>query len=234
MFHRLLLLALLVIAIGFGLFQLQPVKSAIAYKLGIADDQPDGSNTAYISKTGNFDEDSNLAVFNNQFVDYPKTSLAQIQNDPSTQVLGTTTNAVGAEKWIEVDLTTQTLRAWEGNQEVMEYPISSGRFYLTPTGTFYVYQKLRYTRMAGGSKTLGTFYNLPNVPDTMYFYQGYGIHGAYWHNNFGHPMSHGCVNEPLANAHQLFEWAGPTLAPGQNSTRATADNPGTRILIHYD
>ena len=50
-------------------------------------------------------------------------------------------------------------------------------------------------------------YDLPNVPYVMYFYRGYGLHGTYWHNNFGTPMSHGCVNLTLADAKWLYEWA---------------------------
>jgi len=218
--------------LGFGLYQITPIKREFSYKLGIAQDTTSSCcNINTISKTGNFDESANLAVFDSQIVNYPKTSLASTQND--TAVLGTT-NGSGQEKWIEVDLTTQTLRAWEGNQKVMEFPISSGKWAPTPTGNFNIWYKVRFTRMTGGSKDWGTFYDLPNVPDDLFFYQGYGLHGAYWHNNFGHPMSHGCVNEPLANAHQVFEWAGPNLPPGQNSVRASADNPGTRVFIHFD
>ena len=85
--------------------------------------------------------------------------------------------------------------------------------------------------MSGGSKDLGTYYYLPNVPHNMFFHQGYAIHGAYWHNNFGHPMSHGCVNSPLASVAQLFDWAGPVVPPDQNAVRATAENPGTRVVV---
>lgn len=60
--------------------------------------------------------------------------------------------------------------------------------------------------MIGYSKVHG-WYNLPNVPNDMYFYQSYAIHGAYWHNNFGRPMSNGCVNVPLAMAKTLYDWA---------------------------
>ena len=86
--------------------------------------------------------------------------------------------------------------------------------------------------MIGGSQDLGTYYNLPNVPNSMFFHLGYAIHGAYWHNNFGHTMSHGCVNEPLANAAQIFDWAGPVVPAGQNAVRATEQNPGTRVWVH--
>ena len=86
--------------------------------------------------------------------------------------------------------------------------------------------------MIGGSKDLGTYYNLPNVPNNMFFYKGYAIHGAYWHNNFGHPMSHGCINSPLASVAQLFEWTGPVVPSGQNIAHAAPDNPGTRVVVH--
>ena len=53
----------------------------------------------------------------------------------------------------------------------------------------------------------GPGYDLPDVPWTMYFYQDYGIHGTYWHHNFGHPMSHGCVNMQTDDAKWLYDWA---------------------------
>jgi lipoprotein-anchoring transpeptidase ErfK/SrfK len=53
----------------------------------------------------------------------------------------------------------------------------------------------------------GPGYDLHNVPYTMYFYKGYGLHGTYWHNNFGTPMSHGCVNMPTEEAKWAYYWA---------------------------
>ena len=92
--------------------------------------------------------------------------------------------------------------------------------------------------MSGGSQALGTYYDLPNVPFTMFFYndkqpkwRGYAIHGAYWHNNFGHPMSHGCVNMSIAESEQIYYWAQPNLQD-RASIQTTADNPGTRIIIY--
>lgn len=178
-----------------------------------------------------------MAIFNNQVIDYPKTSLAYsytraMAQQPSSDeaVLGTT-NAAGEEKWIEVSLDEQRVRAWEGNKLVMEFPISSGLWSPTPKGTFNIWYKTKNQTMKGGSQDLGTYYNLPNVPNNMFFYQGYAIHGAYWHNNFGHPMSHGCVNSPLASAAQIFDWAGPVVPAGENSVRATPENPGTRVVV---
>ncbi|MDW7982487.1 MAG: L,D-transpeptidase [Thermomicrobium sp.] len=109
-------------------------------------------------------------------------------------------------KWIEVDLSAQVLRAWEFERLVFWTLVSTGLpQYPTPTGLFRVSVKLRYERMRGGTPGID-YYDLPNVPHTMYFYRGYALHGAYWHSNFGHPMSHGCVNLPLDAAAWLYEW----------------------------
>lgn len=237
MLHRLIPLLLIVGLIFYFIFNFQTIRRDLVYKFHISGDTTTSCcNPSTISKTGDFDEGANIAIFNNQVVSYPKTSLAYsfLQSKEASQnqvVLGTTT-ADGVEKWIEVSLDDQKLRAWEGNKLVMEFPISSGLWAPTPKGTFNVWYKARNTRMTGGSKDLGTFYDLPNVPNNLFFYQGYALHGAYWHNNFGHPMSHGCVNEPLANAAQLFEWAGPNLPAGQNAVTASAENPGARVVVH--
>ena len=111
-------------------------------------------------------------------------------------------------KRIEVDLTHQRLYAFEGQTVVYNFPISSGKIRTpTVTGTFYPWIKLWSTRMIGGSKAQGDYYDLPGVPYVIYFYRGYAIHGTYWHNNFGHPMSHGCVNLRTADAKAIFYWA---------------------------
>lgn len=229
-FLPILILIVLALTINFYL----PLKREVAYKLGISGDPTTSCcEVDKLSESGDFDESATTAIFNNQIIDYPKTSLAHI-NIPTpgeTQVLGTT-NAAGEEKWIEVSLNEQKVRAWEGNKVVMEFPISSGKWAPTPTGDFRIWYKTRNQTMSGGSKSLGTYYFLPNVTSNMFFHQGYALHGAYWHNNFGQPMSHGCVNAPLASAAQIFEWAGPVVPPGQGSVRASADNPGTRVNVH--
>ncbi len=114
--------------------------------------------------------------------------------------------AAATYKWIDIDLSSQTLRAYSGNAVIFYTRISSGvSRHPTVQGTFRVYSKLRATRMRGGTRGVD-YYDLPNVPNVMYFYGGYAIHGAYWHNNFGHPMSHGCVNLPLGVAASLYNW----------------------------
>lgn len=120
------------------------------------------------------------------------------------------------ERWIEVVLSEQRIYAWEGDRLVYNFLVSTGKWAPTPVGDFRVWIKLASTKMSGGSKELGTYYYLPNVPCTMYFYKGYGIHGAYWHNNFGQPMSHGCVNMRPVDSCVLFNWA----------------SVGTRVNVH--
>jgi lipoprotein-anchoring transpeptidase ErfK/SrfK len=166
---------------------------------------------------------------------HSKTVVSELADSTTkTSVLGSSTSA----KKIEVNLTNQRLYALENNGVVMEFPISSGLWGRTPTGTFRVWIKLRYAKMEGGNKALNTYYYLPNVPYTMYFsnnevpsWRGYGIHGAYWHNNFGHPMSHGCINMRIEDAGKLYYWAEPTLGD-KPSIRASAGNPGTEIIIY--
>jgi len=150
-----------------------------------------------------------------------------------SDVLGTSSS----DKRIEIDLTNQRLYAFEGDRKVYDFLVSTGKYGWTPTGTFNIWIKLRYTTMEGGNKDRRTYYYLPNVPYTMYFYnsnipkwRGFGIHGTYWHDNFGHPMSHGCINMRTEEVEQLYYWANP---PSTNSTTyATADNPGTKIIIY--
>ena len=105
-------------------------------------------------------------------------------------------------KWIEIDLSQQRLYAHVGQSTVFKAVVSTGtRYHPTVTGRFKIYAKYRATHMSGPG------YSLPNVPWTMFFYRGYAIHGTYWHNNFGTPMSHGCVNMKTAEAKWLYQWA---------------------------
>lgn len=176
--------------------------------------------------SGDFVTGEQLAWFMNEKI----SPLAQVLPNPQPEsvVLGVSSE----EKWIDVDLDTQTLRAMEGDKEIMKFLISSGKWAPTPTGEYRIWIKLRYTKMSGGDKAKNTYYYLPNVPFVMYFYQGFGLHGAYWHNNFGHPMSHGCVNMAIPDAEKIFYWVGPILPEGVSMIKSTEDNPGTRVVVH--
>ena len=116
------------------------------------------------------------------------------------------------ERWIDINLSTQRLHVYDGDKKLKSFVVSTG---LPPTptvtGRFRIYVKYVATLMTGPG------YYLPNVPYTMYFYNGYGIHGTYWHNNFGIPMSHGCVNMRNADAEWVYNFA----------------SVGTLVNIHY-
>lgn len=182
---------------------------------------------------GRFVASEVLAWFNGERVSPMAQPLALAKEESRRKkeegvVLGET----AGEKWIDVDLSTQTVRAMEGENEAFRMLASTGKWAPTPTGEYRIWIKLRYTKMSGGKKENNTYYYLPNVPYVMYFYQGYGLHGAYWHNNFGQPMSHGCVNLSIGDAEKLFYWADPQMTNGQWTVKATAENPGTRVVIH--
>ena len=138
----------------------------------------------------------------------------RVQAGPKPSQSGSNFAAAPADgyRWIEVNLSTQMLTAWQGDVAVMHTYISSG-LGATPTvtGRFSIGRKYSSQRMVGPG------YDLPGVPWVMYFYGGYAIHGAYWHNNFGRPMSHGCVNMSIGDSQMLYNWA----------------PMGTEVYVHY-
>lgn len=153
-------------------------------------------------------ENGVMGVFHGQEVMPPTIDLAAAES--VTNVLGEIDPT--AEKRIYIDLSTQTLSAYQGDSLFMKALLSTGKWGRTPTGEFTIWSKFRATRMSGGSGS--DYYNLPNVPYTMFFSgsgvaasRGFALHGTYWHNNFGHPMSHGCVNMRTVDAQKLFKWA---------------------------
>jgi LysM repeat protein len=137
---------------------------------------------------------------------------------PSSSAPSSTSPASAGERWIDVNLSAQRLQAYEGNGVVYSALVSTGlAWYPTPTGTYYIQRKYRYDDMTGGSWARGDYYYLPGVPHVQYFYAGYSLHGTYWHNNFGTPMSHGCVNLSQTDAAWIFNWT----------------SIGTKVVIHY-
>ena len=105
-------------------------------------------------------------------------------------------------RWIDIDISEQKVTAYEGEQAVRSFLVSTGTAaYPTLLGQYRIYVKLVASDMSGPG------YYLPDVPYTMYFYRGYALHGTYWHSNFGTPMSHGCVNLYTPDAEWLFHFA---------------------------
>ena len=116
------------------------------------------------------------------------------------------------ERWIDVNLSEQRVYAYEGDVVVNSFLVSTGVAETpTVTGEYQIYVKVRIQDMSGPG------YYLPDVPWVMYFYDEYGFHGTYWHNNFGTPMSRGCVNMRIEDAAWLYDWA----------------SVGTTVNVHY-
>ncbi len=136
------------------------------------------------------------------------------------------------EKWIDVDLATQSLVAFEFDRPVFATLISSGKYkHDTPRGTFHVREKHVAASMDGDGANDGV-YSIEDVPWIMYFSGGYALHGAFWHSNFGHRQSHGCVNLAPSDARAMFDWTAPHLPDGWHGVSATDASPGTRVVIH--
>jgi len=139
-------------------------------------------------------------------------------------------NLPAEERWIRVDLSEQIVVAYEGKKPVRAFVVSSGLPGTpTVTGEFHIRAKVVEQVMAGG---VGSgYYYLPGVRWVQYFYEDYSFHGTYWHNNFGRPMSHGCLNMTNADAKWLFDWAGPTWDGESIWYKSNPENPGTLVII---
>ena len=128
---------------------------------------------------------------------------AEVKATPdATPVVFRSDAQADGKRWIAIDISDQSLTAWQGDVPVFETTVSTGKpGYRTLPGAFSVYRKYEETRMRRAD------YDTPDVPWTMYYDGGFAVHGAYWHNNFGTPVSHGCVNLRVPEAKALFEWA---------------------------
>ena len=149
--------------------------------------------------------------------EYDEAALVTTANPAPTGVSGE------GRRWLEVDVANQVIRAYQGQTVVMESFVSTGlKPNETETGRFHVRIKRASEDMSGFTDSTGEVisneaetetpnavsYDVADVPNVLYFNQeAEALHGAYWHNNFGYRMSHGCVNLPLDVAAFLFEWA---------------------------
>jgi hypothetical protein len=136
-----------------------------------------------------------LPVYSEELFTPPMTTVSGAPADPN------------GEKWVQINITLQYLWAYQGDQVLWQGYISTGTAkFATPPGSYSVLSKLPSQTMEGVLG--GEYYNVPDVPDVMYFTdRGHALHGTYWHNNFGTPMSHGCVNLPMDVADWMYQWA---------------------------
>ncbi len=136
-----------------------------------------------------------------------------------------------SERWIEVNLTEQTLSAYEGDRLIFATLISSGdERFPTIKGLFRIWAKVEIGKMSGGEDESDRYY-VEDVPWHMYFYKSYGLHASYWHDFFGLPNSHGCVNLAPKDALWLFQWTRPKNNRGKWQEATQAD-PGTWVWVH--
>ncbi|MCW5878535.1 MAG: L,D-transpeptidase [Anaerolineales bacterium] len=160
-----------------------------------------------------------------------------LQSIPDEDMTPLSVDVPAADKRIEISLAQQSLTAYEGNQVVLRTFISSGVRNTgaaglptqTPTGSFNIASKMPSIYMGDNrlTDTLGDRF-LTGVPWTAFFAEGgYAIHGSYWHNNYGAPMSRGCVNMRPDEARWLYRWVTPQASPGQQEARGY----GTRVIV---
>jgi hypothetical protein len=152
--------------------------------------------------------------------------VARTEPSPPPERLG------AHEKWIDVNLKTQTLVAFEGAAPVYATLISSGRNeHETVPGFFRIREKHIAATMDADTATDGP-YSIQDVPYIEYFNGSYALHGAFWHASFGAVKSHGCVNLAPWDAKAVFGWTDPVLPEGWHAAYATKDHPGTRVIVH--
>ncbi len=143
------------------------------------------------------------------------------------------------ERWIDIDLARQILVAYDWKQPRFVTLISTGRArspspdldYRTPRGLHRIRGK-HLTSTMDNDEPGEPPYSLEDVPYVMYFKGAYAFHSAFWHDRFGRPRSHGCINLAPYDAKWLFNWAGPDIPDTWHGGMATENNPGTWVWVH--
>ncbi len=152
---------------------------------------------------------------------------------PPEEIAPLSTDVAAEDKLVEVSLSQQWVRCYEGVRLVYTTKVSTGQQrssgdYWTPQGEFVTFRKRPSRHMAVGNLASG--YDLPGVPWVSYITDdGISFHGTYWHNDFGAPRSHGCINLPPHAAKWLYRWTLPAVPANQ---REVWGNTGTRVRIH--
>ena len=145
--------------------------------------------------------------------------------------------ARAGERWIDVDLASQTLVAYEGELPAFATLVSTGKGRegtdtATPKGEFRIWVKLASANMDNlEAEDAARYYAIEDVPYVQYFAKGVGLHGAFWHRAFGHERSHGCVNLAPLDAQRLFAFTSPHLPAGWTAVLPTTIDPGTLVRV---
>jgi lipoprotein-anchoring transpeptidase ErfK/SrfK len=148
-------------------------------------------------------------------------------------------NLAADERWVSVDLRTQTLVALVGERPVYATLVSSGKEtndvttdHRSPSGEWTIREKHITTTMDGDGTAAGDLpYSIEDVPYVMYFEGSYALHGAFWHRNYGVRMSHGCINLAPLDAKYLFFFTDPPVRAGWHGAWAANGSKGSRVVI---
>jgi lipoprotein-anchoring transpeptidase ErfK/SrfK len=145
-------------------------------------------------------------------------------------------DGVRGERWVDVDRATQTLVAYEGARPVFATLVSTGRGpegtdAATPPGVHRIWVKILASDMANTGQGEDAGYSLQDVPYVQFFDRGVALHGTYWHRDFGHVHSHGCVNLAPLDARWLFDFTQPGLPRGWAAVYPTGVDEGTLVRV---
>jgi lipoprotein-anchoring transpeptidase ErfK/SrfK len=159
-----------------------------------------------------------------------QTNVGRVDVDPRPEGVG------AGEKWIEIDTFEQTLAAYEGDRMVFATLVSTGLpATWTPDGLNRIWAKLPSTPMSSPDDEAKSpeWYYLEHVEWTQYFFEDYALHAAYWHNGFGFPKSHGCVNLAPLDSKWLFAWTTPTTPEDADIVLSgEGTGAGTWVWVH--
>lgn len=165
--------------------------------------------------------------------------VRQVQPEELTPLSPDVSNA---DKRIEVDIAQQMTTAYEGSQLVFSARVATGTSFRSADGTVRnmrtipgdhrIYMKMTSQHMSGGLASDNSAYDLPGVSWVSYFTaSGIAFHTAYWHNDFGRPRSHGCVNMLPEDAKWLFRWTMPVMPYSERQLRIPMNSQGTHIKV---
>jgi lipoprotein-anchoring transpeptidase ErfK/SrfK len=141
------------------------------------------------------------------------------------------------ERWVDVDLDTQTLIVMEGDKPVYATLVSTGRgkqgaYNATPIGTYHVWAKLTSANMDNlEDENANRYYRMETVPWVQFFSKGVALHGAFWHHSFGHVRSHGCVNLAPRDAEKIFYMTTPRIPAGWTAVLPSGGEEGTLVRV---
>ena len=169
-------------------------------------------------------------AFDNLYNSYYYTRPESTRIIPAAELSPLSPQLPESEKHIEISLDRQILLAFESDVPVFSARVATGQLHFeTPTGWFRTFHKRPTYHMTGGADVT-TVFDLPGVPCDSYFTdEGAAMHGTYWHNDFGHPHSHGCINMTPQDARWIYRWTLPSVPIGERFILRPGE--GTRVLI---